>query len=474
MKREIEANTIISEIKNEITPSSNERKDMELLSRNLVIKVENACKEFCLRAEVRLEGSVAKDTWLSGDPDIDIFIRVPTSIPRESLGEIALKVARLATEGYKQIERFAEHPYLEAFVEGIRVNIVPCYDSNPGEWKSATDRTPYHTDYINNHLKKSQRDEVRLLKKFMKGIGVYGAEIKIGGFSGYLCEILILKYEKFLDVLQTFSQHQRKRAIDVESYYERMNQDLALLFPEDLIVIDPVDKARNVASAVQQNNLHIFVAASRAFLKFPQRVFFFPSNLYPLKDSELRKIIKERNTCLIFLVTDSIDAVPDVVWGQLHRTRKNIRKQFEINDFKVLRDTVWNEGNEPIIFIFELEQKILPAVKRHLGPPLEFQKECDQFLKKYIKNNEVIVGPYLAEGRWIVQLKREIFEADLFLKDRLNMGGKTMGIGDLVARSIRRSYSVLVDEEIIHYSSKIKNFNLYLENFLFGKPSWMR
>ena len=31
----------------------------------------------------------------------------------------------------------------------------------------------------------------------MQGIGVYGAEIKVGGFSGYLCELLVMKYGGF-------------------------------------------------------------------------------------------------------------------------------------------------------------------------------------------------------------------------------------------------------------------------------------
>ncbi len=95
---------------------------------------------------------MAKDTWLRENPDIDIFMRLPTSIPRKNLGDIGLQIAKKAAGTYRQIERFAEHPYLEVFVEGYRVDIVPCYDAKPGEWQSATDRTPYHTDYIKKHL----------------------------------------------------------------------------------------------------------------------------------------------------------------------------------------------------------------------------------------------------------------------------------------------------------------------------------
>jgi len=95
---------------------------------------------------------VAKDTWLSEEPEIDIFMRVPKIILRKSLGEVCLKIARQATEGLEQIERFAEHPYLEAIVDYVRVNIVPCYQTERGEWLSATDRTPFHTEYVKERL----------------------------------------------------------------------------------------------------------------------------------------------------------------------------------------------------------------------------------------------------------------------------------------------------------------------------------
>ncbi|MCK4435078.1 nucleotidyltransferase domain-containing protein, partial [Candidatus Bathyarchaeota archaeon] len=205
MQKKIEK--VCSSVLEKVTPKKGERAKIEALAEKLEKKVVSASKEFGIETQVRVEGSVAKDTWLSREPDIDIFMRVPTTIPREFLGETCLKIARKATEGQKQVERFAEHPYLEAVVEETRINVVPCYQVKQGEWLSATDRTPFHTDYVKKRLKEQMIGEVRLLKKFMKGISVYGAEIKVGGFSGYLCELLILHYESFVDTLKAFSQH---------------------------------------------------------------------------------------------------------------------------------------------------------------------------------------------------------------------------------------------------------------------------
>src|SRR5512136_2543363 len=114
---------VIAEIQEKITPTKQERAKIEALAKELTRKVASACEEHGTKATVRVEGSVAKDTWLREEPDVDVFMRLPTSIPRKALSEISLKIARKATEGAVQIERFAEHPYLEAFVDGVRVNI---------------------------------------------------------------------------------------------------------------------------------------------------------------------------------------------------------------------------------------------------------------------------------------------------------------------------------------------------------------
>jgi len=465
---------IAQEILAKITPTEADKAEMQALASELERKVSAACAEFGVKAIVRLEGSVAKDTWLREEPDVDVFMRLPTTIPRKALGEISLEIARKATEGSKQIERFAEHPYLEAFVDGTRVNIVPCYDAKPGEWLSATDRTPFHTDYVNEHLSRSQRGEVRLLKRFMKGVDVYGAEIKVGGFSGYLCELLVLHYGSFAETLEAFARHVPRRVIDIEVYYEHRERELELLFPEPLVVVDPVDKGRNVASAVQPQKLYTFVAASRAFLKTPSTEFFYPLKTTPLSVEELRETLANRGSSLIFLTFGKIEAVPDVLWGQLHRTRKALRTQLELIDFKVLRDAVWSENNAAFtMFIFELEKRILSLAKKHLGPPLEREKECESFLAKYADNNDVVAGPYIDEGRWMVEVRRKVTDASEFLRTKLSSGGREIGIADLIAKALHKDFLVLAGEDITEHYVYNEGFAEFLTSFLSGKPSWL-
>ncbi len=472
MSKEIDA--ITKQVLKKITPSAVDRARMETLAKALELSVSSACEANGVDAVVRVEGSVAKDTWLKEDPDIDVFMQLPATLPRAELEEVALRIARQATTGAKQVERFAEHPYLEAFVDGTRVNIVPAYAATYGQWLSATDRTPHHTDYVNKNLSPLQRGEVRLLKKFMKGIQVYGAEIRVGGFSGYLCELLVLACGSFTAVLETFADHKPKRVIDLEGYYEQRKHEITLLFPEPLVIVDPVDKARNVASAVQPQKLDQFVAASRAFLKAPNVEFFEPLQTQSLSVEELRQALQNRGSTMLFLTLCEIKAIPDILWGQLHRTRKAIHKQLELADFKVLRDAVWSQDKaELTVFVFELEQQVLANVKKHLGPPLQLAYECEQFLSKYVSNVEVVSGPFLEDSRWIVELHRRHTDAAELLQEKLASGGKEAGVADLVAKALKDNFQILIGDDIVQYYAYNEGLAVFLTDFLSGKPFWL-
>ncbi|MEM2987851.1 MAG: CCA tRNA nucleotidyltransferase [Candidatus Bathyarchaeia archaeon] len=468
-----ELEKVCKDVLERVTPTREKREKIKVLAKELQAKVASAAADFGVKAIVRLEGSIAKDTWLSEEPEIDVFMRLPTSIPRKSLGEVALKIARRATEGARQVERFAEHPYLEAFIGDVRVNIVPCYDAKPGEWLSATDRTPYHTDYVKKRLTRQMKDEVRLLKRFMKGVGVYGAEIKVGGFSGYLCELLIISYGNFANTLKAFAQHKRRMVVDIENHYRGREDELPLLFSEPLVIVDPVDMGRNVASAVQSQKLYTFVAAARAFLEKPSLKFFYPPETKPLTTKELKARISTRGSIMLFVVFGKVEAVPDVLWGQLYKSQRSLTKLLELNDFGLLRCTAWSSEKDLNAFVFELESRYLSPVKKHLGPPMERERECKSFLTKYADSAGTVAGPYIEDGRWIVHVRRKYTDAAALLYERLRDGGRNAGVAKEIAQVLQHGFKILVNDEIAEIYEKDSEFAKFLTEFLSGKPKWL-
>jgi tRNA nucleotidyltransferase (CCA-adding enzyme) len=471
---ENDINAVTTRILKKITPKKEEYAKVDALSRELERKITLACRQEGVEANVRVEGSIAKDTWLSENPDIDIFLRLPTSIPRKNLGDVGLKIAKKAAGNAKQLERFAEHPYLQIFMDSYKVDIVPCYEAKPGEWQSATDRTPYHTNYINARLGKQLRGDVRLLKRFMQGIGVYGAEIKVGGFSGYLCELLIMKHGSFEQTLRAFAEYNRRVVVDLEGFYAERVNELSLLFPEPLVIVDPVDNGRNVASAVQPQKLYEFIGASRAFLEKPSEEFFYPAKPEVLSAEALKSNLGSRGSSIVFLVIGELNAVPDVLWGQLYRSKRSLRSLLELSDFKVLKDAVWSNEKSLGVFVFELEAQVLANVKKHLGPPLEREAECQKYLAKYSGNGRVISGPYIEDGRWMIELPRKTTDAAALLKEKLADGGKSAGVADLIAKTLQKELKVQVNSEILEVYVGNADFALFLTDFLLGKPFWLK
>ncbi|TMI45698.1 CCA tRNA nucleotidyltransferase, partial [Candidatus Bathyarchaeota archaeon] len=159
---------ILDQIAKKVVPSDDERARMSQLAQSLKDQVQSILDDASLGGIVSIQGSYARDTWLSGEADLDIFATFPPTMEREEWTEKVLPAIRKGIHA-KTVDRYAEHPYLEFHIDGIRVNVVPCYAVEKGQWKSATDRTPYHTEYMREHLRPEMRREARLLKRFMKG-----------------------------------------------------------------------------------------------------------------------------------------------------------------------------------------------------------------------------------------------------------------------------------------------------------------
>jgi len=458
------------QILEKITPTEEERRLVYGIAEEVRRRVEEELRALGVEAEVRVEGSVAKDTWLRGDADIDIFSLLPPETPKEFLKTRFLDAARKATKGYRQVERWAEHPYLECTLDGIRLNIVPCYKTRPGKWISATDRTPYHTEYVLKRLNEGLKAEIRLLKAFMKGIGCYGAEIRIGGFSGYLCELLTLNYGGFRRTLEEASEWRPPILIDIEGYYEGHPEDALELFQHPIIVVDPVDEARNAASAVKPKRLWEFVSAARQYLKKPSQRFFFPREKPVPKPEQVRKKLLARGTSHIALAFRPPKAPPDILWGQLFKAEQAVCRFLKRKEYRVLRSACWSDEEKQAVLVYELESRRLPAIKRHVGPPVWMTQHSQQFLEKYLGNKEVATGPVIEEDRWVVYLKTGRTDAKNVLKRTI--GKEKMGIPKAILESMKKTLKIHADEEICILCENAE-FSRFLNEFLVGRPSWL-
>jgi len=325
---------------------------------------------------------------------------------------------------------YAEHPYTRGWYRGTEVEIVPCYRVQDATQRmSAVDRTPLHADYVLGRLAEDQADEVRLLKAWTQGVGVYGAEAKVRGFSGYLCELLVLRYGRFRAVLEASLGWSRGQKIELDRAATKE-------FTEALVVVDPIDGGRNVASAVSVDQLATFVHAAREYLRAPSERFFFPRPLKSLSVAQLRALAKRRGTGLIAVAIRAPAVTEDVLYPQLRKAHGALEDLLVREGFAV-HDARFDVADEEALFLFELIVPALPRVIRHEGPPI-WVRNAKEFVEKWTDDRRTLSGPFITGDRWSVDLVRDATTAE----DLLRASAKGLSLGKDLEKSARRSLKV--------------------------------
>lgn len=457
---------VLREVLERATPTPAEREKVSLAVARVVEALESAARELQAEAKVEVEGSFAKDTWLSGDADIDVFLLFDPSVPVEELRLKGLEIARRAAEslGVRWRRRYASHPYLTLELGVCEVDVVPAYRvPSPTLIKSPVDRTPFHTAYVKSKLdaNPSLRDEVRLLKCFAKGINVYGAEVKVEGFSGYLIELLAIHYGSFLSTLKAASSWRPFRTIiDIEKHYSDP-RDAFKRFREPLVVVDPVDPKRNVASPLSLDSMCKFMAAARAFLKEPSLEFFYPS---PPQLPPLDKLLEERAVIAVKLRVPPLPE--DVLWGQAKRALRALAHGLETFGFTVFDKAAW-AGEGELLLLFELETLELPPLEKHYGPPV-YSDHAERFLSKYAKES-CVAGPYIEGDKWVVVKPRKVRSASEALTRLL----ATYNIGEDLTPSAKAGFEVYAGEGVAGASAN-EDYKRFLAEWLVRRYPWLR
>ena len=420
------------EVLRRIRPTPEERTYIRAMGERLIEAVEKSGV-----AKAMMVGSVARDTFVRGDRDLDVFMLFDPALPREELQEQGLGLAhRIAEEfGATWREKYAEHPYVNATINSLDIDLVPCYAvSSATEIKSAVDRTPFHTRYILAHIN-DYADDVLLVKQFAKAGGVYGSDHMTEGFSGYLCEILTIYYGGFHPLLEAAARWKPGEVIDIEEHRTKQ-------FDEPLVVIDPVDPERNVAAALSLSRMFEFAELARGYLAEPSETFFCRPPSPPLTREVFARLLSARGTHLFSLTFATPEYTPDTVVPQLRKSAESVRELIERSGFLANRIDVCMQ-EERCMLLFELMAGEVPAMRRHIGPPVWARENAEKFLLKYVQE-DVFAGPYIEDGRYIVEVPRPFTRAVDLLRSKALFD---VALGKHVRRSMKQGWTVKAGAE---------------------------
>ena len=414
--------SVLSHVRDRAVPDDAERARLRSVAAELTTRARSAIADLPVNADVVQVGSTARGTWVAGDRDIDLFVRFPADLSRESLAEYGLAVGHaVLPSGH---EEYAEHPYVKGVYDGFDVDLVPCHDvDQASDLVSAVDRTPFHDAYLSARLDDDLAADIVLAKAFLKGIGAYGSNLRTEGFSGYLTELLVAEFGGFVPLVESARSWHPPVEFDPEAH-------AAQTFDDPLVVVDPTDPTRNVAAVLSAANLARFQHHARDLLDTPRVELFEPETPAPLDAAGVRDHLARRETTPVAVVFRAPPLVDDQLWPQLRRSLDGIVRGLDDRGFGVLRARAMVEDESAMVedesamvedatsthpqtprmaaLYAELETATRPAVERHEGPPVAVRQHAEHFYETYADDvDSETYGPFIDGDRYVVERQRE-------------------------------------------------------------------
>jgi tRNA nucleotidyltransferase (CCA-adding enzyme) len=403
-----------------ITPSPEFLDRVAAARKALVERVNEAARKLSIPlVRALVAGSAARGTFLQDRLDIDLFLLFPPDLPRDRLRDDGLALGRAVLTDPET--RYAEHPYLRGKFEGFTVDAVPGFAiADPAAPLSPVDRTPFHQEYLTARETPEIVSEVRLAKQFFRSLGVYGSEARTEGFSGYLVELLVIQFGSLRHLLLAA----RDWRVPVR-LAERGKEPPRLPVDVALVLADPVDPNRNVASALSRRNVGLFILAAGAYLDSPSTRFFEPHPPRPLSKEAALSLLHARGTHVTVAVLPRPDLVDDTLYPQIRKAERAVADELARSDFPVLGSASAADPSS-VVVVVELAHSRRPVVRVQDGPPAGIDR-VGHFLEKWgPKNQRVLQGPYVrSDGSLGVDTVRPERDAEAVLRSsfsRLSLG----------------------------------------------------
>jgi len=442
-------NDIFINVLEEITPTAQEIALIGDISDKLKKLLDKKAKELHINyTKIEPQGSTGiKQTQIKNDFDIDIFIGLEYQEYKSKFEDLSKNKFKKESKkefldlcnkwiipslSLKEFENprllYAEHPYVtvDSHFEDIeiKIDIVLYFDleleliQKQGPI-TAVDRSPWHGRFIRDNLSSDQKNDVRLLKQFFKSNHCYGDKSSLGkvGFIGYSAELLIYYFNDILNLFENFDG----LSSNPLDYYNRDMKDLQKIihFQKDyLIIVDPIDKNRNVASAISERAYKYCNHRINQFLKNPTKSFF---EIKPIPEIELKNS-KELPLSKIFIVElrnldNNIHYT--INRDKLHSLGENIKatgeKEFthSIKFGKIILEVYFESSiNEYNIALYCEKPDILKTYIRK-GPSVKDSFHSANFKKKNPKYFE-------KNGYLWVETRRDFNNFLLFLQHTIN------------------------------------------------------
>lgn len=313
-------------------------------------------------------GSYAKNTFLKGNLDIDVFARFAY---KDRFLDISKELGKFLRSRFKKVVKVhGSRDYYHVKYNDLVFEIVPVLNiKKANKAENIMDVSPLHVKFVKRKSNGRIQKDIKLLKLFLKANNLYGAESYIKGFSGYVCELLIIYYGGFDKLIKEVRNWNKEEVICFSRNKEKILASMSKSKKHGpLIVVDPVQDDRNAGAAIGKRNYEKFIKLCKAYDG--------NKNFFVKKEVLLSKL----KGYTIFQIKP-LEGKRDIVGAKLLSLLERMKREFVHYDFKI-EDYGWKFEDE-VYFWFKAEK--LNKEKLHIGPSVKDKKHVIAFTKRWKK-----------------------------------------------------------------------------------------
>jgi tRNA nucleotidyltransferase (CCA-adding enzyme) len=157
----------------------------------------------------------------------------------------------------------------------------------------------------------------------------------------------------------------------------------------------------------------------------------------------------------------------DILWPQLRKFAERIESILEERkyEFKVYGKAVYTDEKDLALVLLELEVYSLPYIQKIIGPYVFDEKNSKAFLEAH-KNP--LVGPYVEDDRWVVEVERRFKTAKEKILDSLSKPIdilKAKGIPNYIAEALAKGFEVIDGLEIEKLLRERRDVGIFFYNY---------
>ena len=273
------------------------------------------------------------------------------------------------------------------------------------------------------------KNDIRILKYFLKINGMYGAEIAKQGFSGYVCEVLVYYLGSFENVLKKMAKLQNKEMIG----------ESPRKFESPIVIIDPIDRNRNLGAAISIENVTSFILIARNFLKKNSITYF--------KEKSKMKISADLAKNMLIVNFKYKKRSDDIIYGQIKRAASSIESQMNNEGFNVLRNNVV-VYDEKASLLFLLESLEISKNEIRVGPDVFSADYSTKFITINAKKSKLIWTD--KDGKLKSLQARRYQNAKAYLKDLIKNHIGESGIPKGLRSDFKRGFRIIYYQDFLN------------------------